>query len=193
MGYPNPSDPGSVIGGCLCISDGNLCGFYPYFTTTYSNHVYLTSLIIKCFPIESVLLSTLECWYDPDCMALLRDYYAWAGVPTLMNISLLVSTIHSRFSINTTIEVLMQALFLENWTLSFSYDQYYITCAPISCTFTIEQQFDLFLFIVTAVAVYGGLNKGLRMLIPLLVIGVSRGGGHWAIAQCLKIYCPVIF
>jgi hypothetical protein len=102
-------------------------------------------------------------------MTLLRDSYTWAGLPAVMNISLLGTTIHRRFSINTTIEVLMQALFLENWTVSFSYEQYYSTCAPISCTFTIEQQFNLFLFIVTAVAVYGGLNKGLRMLIPLLV------------------------
>jgi hypothetical protein len=102
-------------------------------------------------------------------MALLRYSYSWIGLPAVMNISLLDSTIHSRFSINTTIEVLMKALFLEKWNVSFSYEQYYNTCAPISCTYNIEQQFDLSLVVVTAVAVYGGLNKGLRILIPLLV------------------------
>ena len=102
-------------------------------------------------------------------MALVRDSYTWIGVPNVINVSLLDNTIHSRFPINTTIEVMMQRLFLENWTVSFSYDQYYNTCAPISCTYTIERQFDLFLVVVTAVAIYGGLNQGLRLLIPLLV------------------------
>jgi hypothetical protein len=169
MAYPDPSDPENSIGGCLCISDGRFCEVFAYFATSDRNLVYLTSLIIKCFPSESVLSSTLECWYDPDCMALLRVSYTWIGLPAMMNISLLDTTIQSRLSINTTIEVLMQALFLENWTVSFSYDQYYSTCAPISCIYTIEQQFDLFLVVVTAVAVYGGLNKGLRLLIPLLM------------------------
>ena len=169
-GYLNPSYPGAAVGGCLCISFGSLCGLYPYFTTDGSHLIYRTSLVIKCFPSESVLSSTLECWYDPDCMALVRNSYSWAGIQDVMNISLLDNTIHSRFPINTTIEVMMQGLFLENWTVSFSYDQYYNTCAPISCTYTIKQQLDLFLVVVKIVAIYGGLNNGLSLLIPLLVI-----------------------
>ena len=102
-------------------------------------------------------------------MALVRRSYTWIGVPNVINVSLLNNTIQSRFLINTTIERMMQGLFLENWTVSFSYDQYYNTCAPFSCTYTIERQFDLFLVVVTAVAICGGLNKGLRLLIPLLV------------------------
>ena len=168
-GYLNPLSPGDNTGGCLCISDGSLCGFYPYFTTTGIDRIYLTSLVIKCFSSESVLSSTLACWYDPNCMTLMRNSYTWIGIPGVMEISLLDSTIESRFLTDTTIEVIMQGLFIENWTLSFSYDQYYNTCAPISCIYTIEQQFDLFLVVVTAVAVYGGLSKGLRLLIPLLV------------------------
>ena len=169
LGYPNPSRPGSLIGGCPCIAEGNRCGLYPYFTTNGTNRIYVTSLITRCFPSESVLSSTLECWYNPDLMALVRGSYTWIGVPNVINVSLLNNTIQSRFLINTTIERLMQGLFIENWTVSFSYDRYYNTCAPISCTYTIERQFDLFLVVVTAVAVYGGLSKGLRLLIPLLV------------------------
>ena len=193
MGVPNPSNPSESNGGCLCISDGSACGFYPFFTTTGSDQIYLTSLVIKCFSSESVLSSTLECWYDPDCMALLRDSYTWIGIPNVMNISLLDSTIHSRFSINTTIEVMMQGLFLENWTVSFSYDQYYNTCGPISCTYTIEKRFDLFLVVVTAVAVYGGLSKGLRLLIPplvsllLLLLRYVRARRSIAVQPCTSI------
>ena len=168
-GVPNPSNPNEMIAGCLCISSGLHCGFYPFLLTNDNNPIFVTSLIMQCFPSESVLLSTLECWYDLNCVALVRNSCTRIGVPDVIDISLLDNTIHSRFPINATIERIMQGLFLENWTVSFSYDRYYNTCAPISCTYTIEQQFDLFLVLVTAVAVYGGLSKGLRLLIPLLV------------------------
>jgi hypothetical protein len=168
-GYLNPSRPSAGVGGCLCMSTGNNCGFYAYFTNNGNDRIFYTSLVIKCFPSESVLSSTLECWYNPTCTALARRSYALVGVPNVFNSTPLDNTIPSRFPINRTIERVMYDLLLENWTVSFSYEQYYNTCAPISCTYTIEQQFDLFLFIVTAVATYGGLSKGLRLLIPLLV------------------------
>ena len=169
LGYLDQSEPDFVVGGCLCVSEGNQCGSYPYFTTIGNDRIFLNSLVIKCFPVESVLSSTLECWYNPDCMALLRESYSWIGIRNLTEISSLDSTIQSRFPIDTTVEVMMQGLFLENWTVSFSYDRYYNTCAPISCTYTIKQQFDLFLIVVKVVAIYGGLNNGLCLLIPPLV------------------------
>ena len=169
LGRLIPSNPEIWGWPCPCISVGSECGMYPFFATAEYNEVYVLSLIIRCFPVDSVLSSTLECWYDPDCMTLVRDSYSWVGVRGVMNISLLDKAIGSRFPITTTIEVLMQALFLENWTVSFSYEQYYNTCAPTSCSYTTEQQFDLFLVIVTAVAVYGGLSDGLHLIIPLLV------------------------
>lgn len=91
------------------------------------------------------------------------------GISDVDHVSLLDSTIPSRFPINASIERLVQGFLLENWTVSFSYDRYYNSCSPISCTYTIEQQFNLFVVVVATVSVYGGLSKGLRLLIPLLV------------------------
>ena len=169
LGELNPSNPGAYSGPCSCFTEGSRCGFYPFLATTVDELIFITSLIIKCFPIDSVLSSTLECWYNSECMTLVRDSYILIGVPDVINIGLLDTNIQSRFSINTTIEVMMQELFLENWTVTFSYDQYYKNCAPVSCTHTVEQRFDLFFVIVTVLAVYGGLSQGLRLVIPLLV------------------------
>jgi hypothetical protein len=77
--------------------------------------------------------------------------------------------IPSRFPMNNSVETMMKELLLEDWTKKISYDDFFQKCAPLFCTYTVEQRFDAFFVIVTMIGLYGTLNKGLRIILPVLV------------------------
>jgi hypothetical protein len=117
--------------------------------------------------MDSVLTSTLECWYDQACLTLIRSAYILNGVTDLIDVLPLDANVVSRFPINTTVSTLVNELLLENWTTTISYENFYKSCAPTSCSYTIEERFDLIYGIVTALSVYSGLIRSLRLISPL--------------------------
>lgn len=167
----NPDEP--MIGICSCLVEDNECGNYAFSydfnSSTGSDFIILPNLIIKCLPTESTLASTLECWYDSFCFTFVRNSYIAKGIIGIDGILPLNTDVPSRFARDATMRMMMNELLLENWTIHTSYDQFYNTCAPASCMYTIEQRFDWFFVIVTILGVYGGLNKTLRLVVPVIV------------------------
>ncbi|CAF4803115.1 unnamed protein product, partial [Rotaria sp. Silwood2] len=56
---------------------------------------------VSCTPIDSLMQSTLECWYDEDCISNVKSYFASDDSPIKLNITPLNSSIS--FQSNTTI------------------------------------------------------------------------------------------
>ena len=48
-GYLDQSEPGFVVGGCLCISEGNQCGFYSFFTSIGNDRIFSTVSSLNVF------------------------------------------------------------------------------------------------------------------------------------------------
>ncbi|CAF1419135.1 unnamed protein product [Adineta steineri] len=128
----------------------------------------IPSFYIGCLLIDSVLQSTLECFYDNNtCLETILSYYANFSV--FINITGLNALQSSRFPLNATIETLAYELFVEQWYTNISYASYFASCAPQSCTYTYIQRKSFLNVIISLLSIYGGLSVVLRLIVPLLV------------------------
>ncbi|CAF1333734.1 unnamed protein product [Adineta ricciae] len=90
-----------------------------------------------CLPSETLLISTLECFYDINCINHLRtylptNYYKTYAEP--LNVD------NSKFEMNETINNLLKELFVEEWIISKNYQAYFHQCAPNVCSYTYVQR-----------------------------------------------------
>ena len=145
------------------------CGLSKSCTTQLMDKqgINATGLMAGCYPLEALLQSTLECFYQRACFQLIRNisYYPFDVRRFLLNASL-----PSQFPINATIQHILEGLFVEQWATSISHEQYYQACAPSSCSYFsfrsptgVEIATDLLGF-------YGGITIIIeRLIVPLLM------------------------
>ena len=122
---------------------------------------------IACYTAEGVLQSTLECLFDAKCVQTLATI-----LPTINSTDrYLLKSNETKFSPNTSTETIVNALFIENWSSTSLFSNYYRKCAPISCTYTFTQTGSVIFVITTLVGLFGGLTIVLRLAVFNLV--------HW--------------
>ncbi|CAF3772842.1 unnamed protein product [Rotaria sp. Silwood1] len=71
----------------------------------------------------------------------------------------------SRFSPNTLIGTLIDELFIEQWTKTSSYKNYFAACAPSLCRYEYLRRNSILYVVTSVLALYGGLTVGLRFII----------------------------
>ncbi|CAF1245561.1 unnamed protein product [Adineta steineri] len=119
-------------------------------------------------PLRSVLLSTLECFYNDTCLSLIINEIDSRISPTnfsTLNLSLLGEN-ESQYD---RIEILVNKLFIQSFNYQISYESYFNQCHPISCQYTYQNRFDIMHIITTITGLLGGLNFILRLLIPSMI------------------------
>ena len=116
---------------------------------------------VGCFALESVLASTLECYYDSSCIELL--------VSNPERFQPLQSTSPYSFPQDTTIGDLLNALMVEQWLVNMSYASYYNECAPKTCSYSYNQHNNFLIVLTTIISLIGGLNTILRLIVPLII------------------------
>ncbi|CAF3085121.1 unnamed protein product [Rotaria sp. Silwood2] len=93
-----------------------------------------------------------------------------AVMPYIVHIFLLqFSSSVSSFTINDTIEAIVNRVFIDFWSNETSYEQYYTACAPISCSYMKQQHFDLVYALTMFLNVFSGLSVVLKYVVPFLV------------------------
>jgi hypothetical protein len=119
-----------------------------------------------CYVIESLLQSTLECFYNQECIDKLQSF----SLSTLsMNVTALDSSLSNHSFINSTIKDLLEHLMIEQWNVSPMYERYYNECQPIQCTYTVETRNDVIYIVTTLFGIAGGLTTVLELVVPRLV------------------------
>ena len=145
-----------------------------------------------CYVIEALLQSTLQCFYDQNCIDQLQIYLSSASP---MNATALVPLISSKYFENSTIEYLLQNLMIEQWGWTKMYDKYYNACQPIQCTYTIETRHNRIYIITTMVGILGGLITVLKLIVPRVVNFVRKNRNRLPRSTSgktkLKIFCDV--
>jgi hypothetical protein len=121
---------------------------------------------IGCYVIEALLQSTLECFYDQECINQLQSYIFWS--PSI-NPRVLNASLSSVYSINSTIGDLIDNLMIEEWNVSTIYETYYNECHPTQCTYKLETKNDIIYIFTTLFGIAGGLITVLKFFIPRLV------------------------
>ncbi|CAF3747101.1 unnamed protein product [Rotaria sp. Silwood1] len=164
---------------CSCI-ESNQCtrpaGFY-FQTDNVRNkpNITIPGLVLACYAIDTLLLSTLECFYQKKCIKLLIDNYDFDIVGLVRPLDKRAIQIeplryeNSRFYPNTTINEFFLQLFVEDWINSSNYTSYYTRCAPSQCVYTIEKRFDIAYMLTTMLGFYGGLSVILEIILPPFV------------------------
>ncbi|UJR34643.1 hypothetical protein I4U23_027420 [Adineta vaga] len=130
----------------------------------------LQGLKIGCTPSESFRSSTLECFYNQTCLNLIQQY---TNYPTKI---LPLSRTMNQFSINMTINELLNQLFVEKWNrnTTVNYSSYYERCLPSSCSFTYTERFSILYTITVLLSFQGGLTIVLKWISPHIVRIVNK-------------------
>ncbi|CAF1446796.1 unnamed protein product [Adineta steineri] len=123
-------------------------------------------LKMGCTPSESLLASTLECFYDSSCIKLIQEQ---TNYNNSINTTIPLSQNSSHFLINTTVRDLVNVLFVEDWSTKINYTSYFEQCSPSVCSYTYIQQFNLLYTITFLISIYGGLTIALKWICPWIV------------------------
>ncbi|CAF4236054.1 unnamed protein product, partial [Adineta steineri] len=161
---------------CYCIHDVSCLmpgGLY-FFNEWETNGIYdlnvivpnatIPGLVVDCLPTQTMFASTLECFYNQSCFDIHLSAYQ-----ININISILNTSLSSRFTPTTTLSYLVNELFIEQIFNETIYGSYYEQCAPVYCSYTYSQRFDLVYVITTLIALFGGLNIALHLIAPYLI------------------------
>jgi hypothetical protein len=132
-----------------------------------------------CYVTEALMQSTLECFYDQQCINQIQSFLTSSSS---MNVTALNLSLPSRYNINSTIKDLVGNLMIEQWSVFSLYEGYYSACQPSQCTYTYESTGntdDIFYtfeprkniihIVIILLAIIGGLTAVLRSAVPLLV------------------------
>ena len=157
---------------CLC-ANNSACGIpsalYKYDANDdpVSIEYIIPNFYARCYPIESLLPSTMECFYDNNpCFDIMNNI----SEPTIYkNFTRLDSSKPSRFAVNSTISALLEQLFVDSWPRKFNYSSYFDKCQPISCSYTITQRRSLIEIVTTITGLIGGLSTIFKFSSPYMV------------------------
>jgi hypothetical protein len=117
-----------------------------------------------CLPINSLLLSTLECYNNQSC---LNNFMAYLpSVNTSFHI--LNSSVLNQSTSTTPIGTLTDNLMIEQWSREMNYTRYFAACRPLLCSYTYTEKFSILYIITTVIGLIGGLTTILRVLCPQL-------------------------
>lgn len=141
-----------------------------YNLSSLVSNVTLPGLIVDCTPLQMMLSSSLECFYNQTCLDTLKRFYPNKNI----TIFTLDSNRKSRFLPTIPIQDLISTLFIEDIHHRVNFSSYYDECAPISCTYSFRSRFDWIYVITALISLVGGLSFILRLVAFYIVdIGIS--------------------
>ena len=142
--------------------------------------VSLNGLRMGCTPSESLLNSTLQCFYDASCIHLILQMANANYIRTNIDIPLPLQVDSRRFSIDTNVSDLADHLFVEQWSTVKNYSSYYERCAPIHCSYSYHQKLLSSYTVTYLLSLYGGLTIISQWVSPRAVYVLMK------LFQCYK-------
>lgn len=122
------------------------------------------------FPLQSVLMSTLECFYNETCLFEITRHIDATFSSTNFSILQLLHNQNQYDEINKSVN----QLFIQSWKNQSSYELYFNQCHPLTCQYSYQSKFDVIYVITTIIAFVGGLNTALKLLVPLIIKYVPK-------------------
>ncbi|CAF4313438.1 unnamed protein product [Adineta steineri] len=137
----------------------------------------------RCFPVESLMQSSLECFYNNHpCLDVLTNI---TNEALFTNMTRLDAAKSSRFSPHTTIGDLLEQLFIDPWSSSnASYSTYFNNCQPVLCSYTVTKRRSRLEIITIITGLIGGLSTVLKLLSPYIISAcIYFLRRHWRLAR----------
>lgn len=146
-----------------------------FFTTgiySYNNPIpsfIIPGLYLGCYVFESLLRSTLECFYDESCFNQLKIQLQ---SNSSIDVTALNALLPTRYSVDSPIQELVDNLMIEEWNVSTMYESYYNKCQPTQCSYTVWRRNDVIDIVTILFGVTDGLTMVLKFIVPKFVIFV---------------------
>lgn len=137
-----------------------------YQNYSLSNVWHIPGLYRGCFILEALLQSHLECFYSQTC---LQELQYNLRPEITMNVTLLDQSMLSRFSPDTTLEIIVNSLMVDEWKQSVQHEKYFDICRPLECSYTVTRRRSIILIVTTVIGLFGGLVTTMRLLVPRIV------------------------
>ncbi|UJR12054.1 hypothetical protein I4U23_016232 [Adineta vaga] len=129
----------------------------------------IPGMVTSCYPLNSILESSLECFYDRKCVNNLLLH-----LPTNEKFTAMTISETSRFPFQTTVQSLVDHLMIEDWNTSISYEQYYNQCIPMTCTYSTVKPNSFLIIITKCIGTLSTLTMILKLLIPKIIQWIRR-------------------
>ncbi|CAF3472793.1 unnamed protein product [Rotaria sp. Silwood1] len=163
----------SSTGRCSCGFDGRVCFLIPIIYTNGSGvseflQVFY-ELKIGCIPMFGLFWSETDWWYNITYIENIRMTYSMImDSQLLFNIESLNRSVPTRFE-HVRLNILLQEMFVETVINNNTrFDLFYEQCSPIACTYQVVRRREIIIAILLIINIYGGLSRGLRLIIPLI-------------------------
>lgn len=129
----------------------------------------IPGLKMGCTPMESFLVSTLECFYNASCVILIQEQISSNKIVDLTFIPTIVLINSTRFPLNTTIFDFVKELFIETWLITTNYSAYFDFCLPTHCSYTYIQRLSSLYTITLLLSFFSALNFVFKWICPEIV------------------------
>jgi hypothetical protein len=170
------------IGNCSCgLNDDckQQLGFYDF-----NEHLdglirvlfYIPNMFSSCFTIQSLLQSSLECFFDQKCanpVIQRASLFVEKNDEIWINSSILQIN-STRFSPNLPVEEIINEMMIEKWGDNINYSNYYEQCEPKLCTYFFTSRNNALYVFTTMIGLFGGLSVAFRIIIPLIVTWIRN-------------------
>ena len=134
---------------------------------TRGEAVRVPGMIADCLVVDATLASTLECYYDRACVSLLHGSDS-------ASVKLLSSNGNTYFSRNSTVQALLDKIFIDDLNIEIRFDLFYGQCQPAYCSYSYSHRFDKIFVVTTLIGVFGGLSLLLRHAVRLSAMAALR-------------------
>ena len=122
---------------------------------------------VGCMPYDAMIISTLECFFSQSCLNATAKWIS--NLPPAQWPKALNSSTMSTFTPYTPAKSLIDKQMVDRWIRVTDFEGYYTSCAPIQCTYTVEQ-YNSFAYVISLlISLYGGLTVALRFMAPYIV------------------------
>ncbi|CAF4167388.1 unnamed protein product, partial [Adineta steineri] len=154
------------LSNCNQIESGiaNKFGRPTVYETMYSLAWSIPGMSTGCLPGFTLLLSTLECFYNQTCVNKSISYF-----PTSETFNAMIINNQSLYKPTSTVQSIIDHLMIENWTMSIFYDKYYSECAPSSCTYLEITRRDFVHVLKKLISLLSSLVLILGLIIPFVI------------------------
>ncbi|CAF1192521.1 unnamed protein product [Adineta ricciae] len=164
------------LGKCSCAFDGKcklemiLYNYTNYLDVDPLRPIFkISNMFVGCFPIQSLLQSSLECMFDQTCLdPLVNQMKNIIAVARKLNISILQWN-STRFFPKTLIQEIINEMRIETWNENINYSKYYAYCAPKRFPYSYILRDNAIYGFITMIGLFGGLSSTLRIIVPSLV------------------------
>jgi hypothetical protein len=134
----------------------------------------MPGFMVGCYPLESLLKSNLQCLYNASCFS------------QLSNVNQSISALHdsktSRYEKDTTVELILNELMVDQWFNSVIYENYYNKCAPSLCSYSYTHRRSALEVLAFLLGLQSGLliimNVVARMVVAVWHKMLIRGPHH---------------